>query len=129
MFLKAYRGKIIFVFLTLLLAGYFLYPTFESNQFEKELKSLSGKDSSDYLDANEKAIRSAKSKKLKLGLDLQGGMRVVLEVDILKMLSELAQNKDDQFKLLYADIQKEASLSDESVLSIFKKQFENKKLD
>ena len=128
MFLKAYRGKIIFVFLTLLLAGYFLYPTFESNQFEKELKSLSGKDSSDYLDANEKAIRSAKSKKLKLGLDLQGGMRVVLEVDILKMLSELAQNKDDQFKLLYADIQKEASLSDESVLSIFKKQFENKKV-
>ena len=36
-------------------------------------------------------------KAIKLGLDLQGGMYLVLEVDVLKMLSNQAKGKDDVF--------------------------------
>jgi SecD/SecF fusion protein len=41
-------------------------------------------------------------KAIKLGLDLQGGMYLVLEVDILKMLSNQAKGKDDNFERIMA---------------------------
>ena len=126
--MKQFRGKIIFFILTLILAGYFLYPTFEAYQFDKNFKSLKGADSVSFLESNDEAIRDAKQKRLKLGLDLQGGMRVVLEVDLLKMLDELAKNKDEQFKNIFNEIKKEASLSDESVLDIYRRNFENQKI-
>ena len=37
-------------------------------------------------------------KRIKLGLDLQGGMRVVLEVNTAKLLKKLVNNPDDAFK-------------------------------
>ncbi len=43
----------------------------------------------------------AKLKRMKLGLDLQGGMRVVLEVDIIQLLDDMAKNKDDNFRYNY----------------------------
>ncbi|MEW6062598.1 MAG: protein translocase subunit SecD, partial [Bacteroidota bacterium] len=95
--MKKNRGKIVVIVLSLGLALYFLYPTYQSSSFEKELASRTGDDSLQYLNEHEAEIREARAKRIKLGLDLQGGMRVVLEVDIAKMLEQIAKNKDDQF--------------------------------
>ncbi len=126
--MKQNRGKLIIIAAAIALAAYFLYPTFQSYRITKHLATLSGADSASYLVTNEKEIRDVRAKRIKVGLDLQGGMRVVLEVNVLKMLNELAKNKDDQFNALLVDIDKEAQLSDENVTDIFKRKFEEKQI-
>ena len=81
-----------------------------------------------YLQTNDKHIREMRAKRIKLGLDLQGGMRVVLEVNVLKMLEELAKNKDDQFNTIAAEIEKESQLSEDPVTDIFKRKFDEKQI-
>jgi SecD/SecF fusion protein len=121
---KKNRGKLLIILATFLLAGYFLYPTFRSYQIDQKLAKLSGADSLTYLQDNEKTIKDVRSKRIKLGLDLQGGMRVVLEVNIVKMLEELGKNKDDQFFAIMAQVQQEAQTSDEKIVKIFQRKFD-----
>lgn len=124
--MKKNRGKLIGIALSLLLALYFLYPTYESYRYEQHLSTLSGNDSISYLNANEADIRDVRAKRIKLGLDLQGGMRVVLEVDVLKMLEQIAKNKDDQYTQILSEVEKESKTSDEPVINIFRRNFESR---
>jgi SecD/SecF fusion protein len=123
---KNNRGKIILIIGILGLAVYFLYPTYQSYTLDKKLATLRGADSLSYVDTHEKEIRDTRSKSIKLGLDLQGGMRVVLEVNVLKMLDEMAKNKDAQFNQIMASIEKEAQTSEEPLMDIFRRHFEEK---
>ncbi len=122
--MKKYRGKLALILLTLFLALYFLYPTYQSYNFDKTISQHRGEDSVAYIQTNEKSIREARAKRIKLGLDLQGGMRVVLEVNIIKMLETMAKNKDEQFTTLLTQVEKIAQTSDENVVDIFQKKFE-----
>ncbi len=122
--MKKHRSKLILIVASFALALYFLYPTYQSYTFDGRLTQLSGEDSAKYYLDNENAIRDAHAKRIKLGLDLQGGMRVVLEVDVLKMLEQIAKNKDDQFAETMAGIAREAETSDESIIAIFQRNFE-----
>ena len=126
--MKQYRGRVIIILAAIGLALYFLYPTYESYRINKQLQTLSSADSSTYMQTNDKHIREIRAKRIKLGLDLQGGMRVVLEVNVLKMLEELAKNKDDQFNTLAAEIEKESQLSEDPVTDIFKRKFDEKQI-
>lgn len=101
----------------------FLFPTYQDYQYRKKLASLSGPDSIAYLEQNQDAILSVKLKRIKLGLDLQGGMRVVLEVDVIALLDELAKNKDDNFNSIIKEIRSAATPNDESVIPVFGKKF------
>ena len=65
-------------------------------------------------------------KRIKLGLDLQGGMRVVLEVNTVKLLEKLANNPDDAFRKILAEAGKEAALSNESVVELVGNKFQEK---
>ena len=113
--MKKNRGKLIFILLCTILSLYFLYPTYKDYQFTKELRSLVGEDSLKYLEQNEEAIRETRLKRIKLGLDLQGGMRVVLEVNILKYIEDIAKNKDDQFNNVINEVRTESQTSEEDV--------------
>lgn len=124
--MKKNRGKLVGIALSLILALYFLYPTFQAYRYDKHLTGISGADSLSYINANENDIREARADRIKLGLDLQGGMRVVLEVDVLKMLEQIAKNKDDQFTQLTSEIENEAKLSDEPIINIFRKVFDSR---
>ncbi len=126
--MKQNRGRLIIILAALALAAYFLYPTFQSYRLNKRLETLSGADSISYVQTNEKEIRDIRAKRIKLGLDLQGGMRVVLEVNILRMFQEMAKNKDDQYNAIVAEVEKEEQLSEESVTNIFRKKFEEKQI-
>jgi SecD/SecF fusion protein len=121
---KKNRGKLLIILATFLLAGYFLYPTFKSYQIDQKIAKLSGADSLTYVQDNEKTIKDVRAKRIKLGLDLQGGMRVVLEVNILKMLEEMAKNKDDQFFAIKTQVEQESQTSDENINTIFQRKFD-----
>jgi SecD/SecF fusion protein len=125
---KKNRGKLLTIVITFGLALYFLFPTYQSYNFDKTLSSLSGEDSSKYAAENEVAIRSAKAKRIKLGLDLQGGMRVAMEVNVVKMLEQIAKNKDDQFAQVMSEISREAQSSDENIMTIFQRAFDAKQI-
>jgi SecD/SecF fusion protein len=101
----------------------FLIPTYQDYNYRTKLAALSGADSIAYLEEHQEDILNAKLKRLKLGLDLQGGMRVVLEVDVIKLLSDVAKNKDDNFNAIIKEVRDEATNNDESVIPIFGRKF------
>ena len=104
----------------------FLYPTYQDYQYRKKLSSLSGQDSITYLEQNQEDILNAKLKRLKLGLDLQGGMRVVLEVDVLQLVNDIAKNKDDNFAAILKEVREQSGSNDESVIPIFGRKFQER---
>ena len=119
-------SKIILILAAVVVSLIFLYPTYQDYQFRKKLSSLSGQDSISYLEQNQEAILNAKLKRIKLGLDLQGGMRVVLEVDVIQLIDDIAKNKDDNFAAIIKEVRSEASTNDESVIPIFGRKFQQR---
>lgn len=139
--MKELRFRIIIIFAAIALSIYLLYPTYQDYQNNKDIARTIGikKDSikatipeisaqqlekellsiEDSIKASDPSYRAARLKRVKLGLDLQGGMRVVLEVNTAKLLEKLANNADDQFREILAKAAEEAALSDESVVDIF----------
>lgn len=104
----------------------FLYPTYQDYSYRKKLSALSGQDSIAYLDQNQEGILAAKLKRIKLGLDLQGGMRVVLEVDVIQLIDDLAKNKDDNFRAIVKEVRDQSVNNDESVIPVFGKKFQER---
>lgn len=138
--MKEYRFRLIIILAAIAISIYLLWPTYKdfrntqniSKIVDAKRDSILAKNpqiSRDALERNLKiledsikfadpGIREARLKRLKLGLDLQGGMRVVLEVNTAKMLEKLANNPDDTFKEIINSAAQEAAISNESVVDI-----------
>jgi SecD/SecF fusion protein len=125
---RKYRTKILVIVASVALAFYFLYPTYKDYSLHKELDSLRGQDSLTFATKHEKEILENRAKRIKLGLDLQGGMRVVLEVNVLKLIDDLAKNKDDAFAQIMKEVREEAKLSETSPVLLLRKKFEERKI-
>jgi preprotein translocase subunit SecD len=119
-------SRIVLIVSAVVLSLYFLYPTFEDYRHRQKLANLSGPDSVKYVETNQDAILSSRLKRIKLGLDLQGGMRVVLEVDVLQLLEDLAKNKDDNFQAIIKDVRSQAAATDEGIISLFGSKFQQR---
>ena len=89
--------KIFLVLGFLALCLWYLWPTLGNYLNEREMAALSGDELVEYRDANYDDLRSTRERSLKLGLDLQGGMHVTLEVGLKALIRELAQTRDEQF--------------------------------
>lgn len=126
--MKKNRGKFIFILVCIALSLYFLYPTYKDYTFTKQMRSLVGEDSLKYTEEHEQEIRNARSSRIKLGLDLQGGMRVVLEVNTLKLLEDLAKNKDDAFKKLIAEMQEAVRTKEQDIVELLHRKFQEKQM-
>ncbi len=148
--MKEYRFKIILILAFIALSIYLLYPTFQDYQNNKsltaELESARNKiqklnpDLSkdqvekmvtlveDSIKIADPSILDARKKRVKLGLDLQGGMRVVLEVNTGKLLEKIANNPDDVFKKVLAEAQAEALRTDEPVVDIVGRKFQERNI-
>ena len=122
------RSKIFLIAAAVLLALYFLYPTYKDYQLHSELKSLHGIDSVQFLETKENEIREARAKRIKLGLDLQGGMRVVLEVNVLKLIEDLGKNKDQTFNDLIGQVREDSRKSEESPVLLLRRRFEERQI-
>jgi len=148
--MKEYRFKIILILAFIALSIYLLYPTFQDYQNNKTLTATLettrdkvqklnpdlSKDQveklvtlvEDSIKIADPSILEARKKRVKLGLDLQGGMRVVLEVNTGKLLEKIANNPDDVFKKVLAEAQAEALKTDESVVDIVGRKFQERNI-
>ena len=114
------RFRIILTVLFLALSLYFLYPTYKDSQFNKEASQLiTAEDSTAFFEKFGTDILKARENRLKLGLDLQGGMYVIMEVDIGKLLSDLAKKQDDVLKQVLEAANEQVKSSDEDFVDVF----------
>ncbi|CUU02034.1 preprotein translocase subunit SecD [Candidatus Thermokryptus mobilis] len=124
--MKKNRWKIILILISIAGTLWYLYPTYKDINYQKKLSQLRGEDSLKFVQENLDDIQKVRQKRIKLGLDLQGGMYVSLEVDIVKMLDNLAKNKDETFRQILAEVKKEALTSQEPVTSILLRKFQER---
>ncbi len=113
------RFRIILTLLFIGLSLYFLYPTYKDYQFNKDIKNLSNaQDSAAFFDKYSNDILKARENRIKLGLDLQGGMYVIMEVDIAKLMNDLAKKQDDILKQVLSAAAEQTKNSDEDFVDI-----------
>jgi SecD/SecF fusion protein len=106
--------KLVLILAVFALSLYLLYPTYRLSQMsDAEKESLEKEDRN--------AIINLKSKSVNLGLDLQGGMHVILEVDIKELLYQLAKNKNEEFVQALDKTALEVLDSDEDFITVFNK--------
>ncbi len=146
--MKEFRFRLIILVAALALSIYLLYPTYldyqnssdikqtlelESGQLKQNNPDLTKSQIDKLLRVKEDSILASnpdivknREKRVKLGLDLQGGMRVVLEVNTGKLIEKLAKNPDEVFKNVLNEAQKESERTDESVVDIVARKFSEK---
>ncbi|RMG32151.1 MAG: protein translocase subunit SecD, partial [Methanobacteriota archaeon] len=94
------------------LFGYMLHYTLLFNMMSpEEKKELQIKDPARY----EKLLKNS----IKLGLDLQGGMHLVMEVDVKGLLEKIAKNKDERFYQALEAAAQEAEATEANFVDVF----------
>lgn len=130
--------KLILIFLPVVAALYVLYPTYQAAEYEElwdtarfDARQMSNPADSiarleKFKDEYGEDFESAKQKRLKLGLDLRGGMYVTLEVDVIKLIEESAQKDaiDEGFEKVLEVTKEELKTSDEEALDVFLRNFD-----
>ena len=126
--MKKYAGRFVIIVACIIVAVYYLYPTWRDYDLHQQLKNLSGDDSLQFVANHEAGLRDARARRIKLGLDLQGGMRVVLEVNVLRLVEDLAKNKDDVFNQIMKEVRAEAKTSEVSPVLLLRRKFESRQI-
>ena len=138
--MKEFRFRIILILGAVALSLYLLYPTYadsqnseiiqaQVNRFSDSVKTVNPNLSQDQLArmanlkeeeiyADNPDYRDAKEKKVKLGLDLQGGMYLVMEVNTAKLLEKLAKDPDQKFLEILNQAEAQAKVEDVNLVSI-----------
>ena len=88
--------KIFAVGAFIVLSAYYLFPTLQHNLNERDLASMDSTASEQYQSEHFASLQNTREKALKLGLDLQGGMHVTLEVGVDALIHELAEGRRDE---------------------------------
>lgn len=138
--MKELRFRALLIVAAVALSVYLLFPTYKDYQnnnkisqivthlkdsistanptiSDEELKSLL-EFKEDSIRVADPEIKKAREKRVKLGLDLQGGMYLVMEVNTAKLLERLAKDPDQQFKDIMAETIEIAKKTDDDVVSI-----------
>jgi len=127
--LKKNLFRIILTVVFIAAAILYLYPTYQDQQISKELHGLTGQDSLDYVTKNADKIRKSRDGRIKLGLDLKGGVYVVLDVDVVKLLQDISKKKDDPtLNQILTDLRNVPETSDEPILNLLKARLKEKGL-
>lgn len=131
------KGFVItFAILLTLVCGFYLSFSFVTRYYENQADAYANGDlnlKSQYLDsiANEKvwfnySLKQAREKEIGLGLDLKGGMNVILEIDAAAVLRSLANEEDLQFnEALRLASEKNRKGSTKDFLTLFVEEYEN----
>lgn len=97
--------RFLIIGLVLTWAIWAIWPTFQyQNLSDNEIESL----------REEGKLQQIESRMIKQGLDLKGGMYIVLEVNLPILLENLAENKDSKFNRVIASVQNQLIQSPES---------------
>jgi preprotein translocase subunit SecD len=113
--LKKTNIRFIIIGIMVLLAAYSLYWTVAYHSLSPEKYEAMRSDGT---------IEKYENRTIRLGLDLQGGMHVVLELDIPKLVETLATNKTPQFYSLLQATTDEFKATGEDFFDIFRRNVE-----
>ena len=128
--------KVIAVLLTVVCAFYLSF-TFVTRHHEKEAAQYAGGESV-YIDSimNKKVylgvytFKQTREMGIGLGLDLKGGMNVILEVSVPDVVKALADHKTDEaFTTAVANASKQAVSSNSDFITLFIKEYKTQKPD
>ncbi len=103
------RNRLLTILFVFGLGIYALLPSLRYAMLSEESISNLSKEEVDYYDA----------KTIKQGLDLKGGIYIVLEVDLPQLINNLAKNKDNNFDLFLIDLKNEYNSTSGDFFSIF----------
>jgi len=103
------RNRLLTILFVFGLGIYALLPSLRYAMLNEESISNLSKEEVDYYDA----------KTIKQGLDLKGGIYIVLEVDLPQLIDNLAKNKDNNFDLFLIDLKNEYNSTSGDFFSIF----------
>lgn len=118
--MQGYGFKLFAVAALLLISVWQLFPTFQNSLNNRELAAMSPADREAYQAEHNADLVATSEESLKLGLDLQGGMHVTLEVGTGALLKELAGSRaDDTFDEAIALATQRAETSGEDYVSLF----------
>ena len=125
----------VFAILLTLVCVFYLSFSFVTRHYTNKAKEFAKGDvkiEQDYLDslANEKVwfgnwtLKQCREMEISLGLDLKGGMNVILEVSVPDVIKALADNKPDEaFNKALATAAKQATTSQEDVIALFIREY------
>ncbi len=125
----------VFAVLLTLVCVFYLSFSFVPRHYTNKAKEIANGDTKveqDYLDSlsNEKVwlgnytLKQCREMEISLGLDLKGGMNVILEVSIPDVIKALADNKpDENFNQALATAAKQATNSQDDVITLFIKEY------
>ena len=125
----------VFAVLLTLVCVFYLSFSFVTRHYTNKAKEIANGDTKveqDYLDSlsNEKVwlgnytLKQCREMEISLGLDLKGGMNVILEVSIPDVIKALADNKpDENFNQALATAAKQATNSQDDVNTLFIKEY------
>ena len=125
----------VFAALLTLVCLFYLSFSFVTRHYTNKAKEIANGDpkvEQDYLDslANEKVfmgnwtLKDCREMEISLGLDLKGGMNVILEVSVPDVIKVLADHKTDEaFNQALANAAKQATTSQDDVITLFVKEY------
>ena len=112
------RNRLLTILFVFGLGIYALLPTLRYSLMDEEKKSNLSDDQIDYFE----------SRSIKQGLDLKGGIYIVLEVDLPQLIDNLAKNKDNNFNEFLIDLKNEYNNSSSDFFSVFENLADEKEL-
>ena len=102
--------RLIVIGVVLLWALYALFPTIKYNTLSEDEKTSM---------EEEGILEQLEKKTIRRGLDLQGGMHIVLEVDIPTLVENLASNKNNRFYEVFDKVKTGDEMSAEDFINRF----------
>ncbi|MBM3162723.1 MAG: protein translocase subunit SecD [Chlorobi bacterium] len=121
--------NLLLIALVTLVSLWSLWPTWRDYSLSKQLGSFaSGADSLKYMISHRDELDNARKKSLKLGLDLKGGMHLVMEVDQADLFEQKAWNKDARLQAIMERVRQKAASSDVPVIDLLVSEFRNKQI-
>ncbi len=111
------------------LSAWYLYPSARNYFIGQRINGMEEQEREDYERENLQKIRNVKENALKLGLDLQGGMHVTMEVRTDALIRELATDADQAFEEVLTAARISSDETGNSIIDAFVMEFERRDPD
>ena len=112
------RNRLLTILFVFGLGVYALLPSLRYAIMDEEKKSNLSDEQVDYFE----------SRSIKQGLDLKGGIYIVLEVDLPQLIDNLAKNKDNNFNEFLSELKSEYNNSSSDFFTVFEDLADDKDL-
>lgn len=119
--------KIGLIVLFLGMTVWYLFPTVQYNLEQRHINNMPEAERIQYIEENRERIQNLQENSLSLGLDLQGGMYVTLEIGVDQLVQELAGDFADESLIDIIDVASERAFEQRTdFITEFINEFENR---